>query len=146
MKGTENFRRVDSFGDVTKYFDHDFNPPKVPEDMSQEEFEAEFDGAHDTIIRHLSKIGTATEDSAHDADFSLYRYVDVRRAINVVCDKFDPKVVFAIQQAQKELPAEYAINLDSHPAYVSILPSGEVLGFSETKDGQKILDQYGFPR
>jgi hypothetical protein len=76
MKGTENFRRVESYDEVTKYFDYDFNPPKVPDDVSQEEFEAEFDGAHDTIIRHLSEIGTATEGSTGDADFSLYRYVD----------------------------------------------------------------------
>lgn len=146
MKGTENFRRVESYDDVTKYFDYDFNPPKVPEEMSQGDFEAEFDAAHDTIIKHLKTVGSATEDSGEDSDFSLYRYVDVRRAINVVCDKFGPEVVFAIQRAQNELPADYAINLDSHPAYVSILPTGDVLGFSETEEGQKILDQYGFPR
>lgn len=146
MKKTDYFRRVEQSADINKYFDYDFNPPKVPAEMSQEEFESEFDAAHDTIIKHLKTVGSVTEGSGVNAEFSLYRYVEVRRVINVVCKKFSPEVVFAIQRAQNELPANYVINLDSNPAYVSILPTGEVLGFSKTDKGQKVLDQFGFPR
>jgi hypothetical protein len=144
MKSPIYFRRVGSYSEVEKYFDFDYNPPKIPDDMTHEDFESEFDTAHDTLIRWLATVGVI--GSAEGSDFYLDRNVDVRRAINVVCDKYSPEVISAVRRAQQELPANYVINLDSHPAYVSILPTGDVLGFSDVNSGLKILDSYGFPR
>ncbi|MCW1885798.1 hypothetical protein OKA04_13745 [Luteolibacter flavescens] len=145
MKGDDRFKRVSSYAEVSLYFDGEFNPPEIPAEMSRQEFESEFDAAHDLLIRYLQSVGTVSEGQ-DDVDFSLNRYVEVRRAINIVSGKFSPEVIPAIRRAQQELPSAYVINLDSHPAYISVLPSGEVIGFSDDDGGSRILDAYGFSK
>ena len=137
---------VQNYAGVTLYFDDDYSPPSA----ERRPTEAEFHAAHDVIIKHLNLVGKATEKMAEyeGADFTLNRYFDPRAAINVVANLHSPKVIDAIIAAQRELEGAFAINLDSHAAYVSVVPDGRVIGYASEGDrhteGTKILQDYGF--
>ena len=136
---------ADDYSGVTLYFDGDYMPPSAERQPTEEEFHA----AHDVIAKHLNLVGKATEkvDEYKDADFTLSRYFDPRAAINVVSDLHSPKVIEAVVAAQKELKGAFAINLDSHPAYVSVVPDGRVIGHADDErsaEATAILQAYGF--
>jgi hypothetical protein len=134
------------YADVTIYLDTAYIAPGFDELPS----EKDFDAAHDVIMRHLNTVGRATEETS-GGDFYLNRYFEPRGSINVVSDFHSAEVITALIAAQKELKGEFAINLDSHPAYVSVVPDGRVIGYTDTDDdedrdeGLKILRDYGLP-
>ena len=137
---------VQDYAGVTLYLDGDYSPPSAERRPTEDEFDA----AHELITKHLNSVGEATEnpDEYKGADFTLNRYFDPRAAINVVSDLHSPKVIDALISAQRELKGAFAINLDSHPAYVSVVPDGRVIGYASEGDrqaeGTKILQDYGF--
>ncbi len=137
---------VREYAGITLYLDGDYLPPSAERRPTEEEFHA----AHEVIVRHLNHVGKATENSKEyeGADFTLNRYFDPRAAINVVADLHSPRVIDALIAAQQELKGAFAINLDSHPAYVSVVPDGRVIGYAgegdRHKEGTKILQDYGF--
>lgn len=110
--------------------------------------EQAFDAAHDVIIRHLNKVGKATEETS-GGDFYLNRYFEPDGYITVVSDLHAPEVIIALIAAQKELKGEFAIQLDSYPASVYVIPDGRVIGYMDIHDqedrdeGLKILSDYG---
>ncbi len=130
------------YKDVTIYLDTAYIAPGFDALPSEQVFDA----AHDVILRHLNKVGRATEQTS-GADFYLNRYFAPRGAINVVSHLHAPQVITALIAAQKELKGQFAINLDSHPAYVSLVPDGRVIGYTDTdrEEGLKILRAYGLP-
>jgi hypothetical protein len=132
-----------SYSGITLYLDGDYLPPSARSRPMEEEFHA----AHDVIARHLGSVGKATENSDEyaEADFTLNRWFDPRGAINVVSNLHSPEVIEALISAQAELQGAFAINLDSHPAYVSVVPDGSVIGYASDSraDGIKILQDYG---
>ena len=137
---------VGDYSGIALYFDGDYSPALAVRPPT----EAEFHMAHDVIVRHLNIVGKATENPADykTADFTLNRYFSPRAAINVVSDLHSFQVVDALILAQRELNGAFAINLDSHPAYVSIVPDGIVIGYAGKgggiAEGAKILRAYGF--
>ncbi|MCW1915154.1 hypothetical protein OJ996_16325 [Luteolibacter sp. GHJ8] len=132
------------YAGITPYLDGDYSPPSA---LSRPT-EAEFHSAHDVIAKHLNGVGKATEDPGEygSADFTLNRYFEPRGAINVISNLHSPGVIAALISAQRELEGAFAINLDSHPAYVSVVPDGRVIGYASDgrEDGVKILQDYGF--
>lgn len=137
---------VEDYAGVTLYLDGDYSPP-LAERLPTE---AEFHAAHEVIAKHLNVVGKATENSAEykTADFTLNRYFNPRTAINVVSSFYSPQVIDALISAQQELKGAFVINLDSHPAYVSVVPDGTVIGYADKggrrAEGAKILQNYGF--
>jgi hypothetical protein len=149
MKTESNGYRMEvvkDYAEVSLYFDGDYSPPSAERRPTEDEFGA----AHEVITKHLNRIGKATEkpDEYKGADFTLNRYFDPRAAINVVSDLHSPKVIDALISAQRELKGAFAINLDSYPAYISVVPDGRVIGYASEGDrqaeGAKILQDYGF--
>jgi hypothetical protein len=140
---------VQSYDDLTKYFDRHYNMPTIDSVFTQDDFSAEFYKAHDIIIAHMQSVGTVAEGSG-DADFSVYRYVDVSRNITVVVDKYGPEIIKAVLAAHAEMPEEYVINFDMHPAYASIFRDGRVFGYpgdpERRAEGRMILRKLGFPQ
>jgi hypothetical protein len=141
------FRYVASYSEVTPSIDQHFNYPKFTASFSKQDFEKEFDQAHDTLMAHLSNIGKVVEGWG-EGDFSLYRYVDLNRGITAVLESesaYKLDTIQAVLSALQALPTEYVIRLDAHPAYVCVFKDGRVLGY-EPASHNGILSKLGFPQ
>ena len=141
-----NFKRVTSYAEIAPFVDQYYNYPEFTPSFSERDFEQEFDHANDIISQHLSKVGTVVEGFSGE-DFSLSRYVDLNRGIAVVLHgeaAFSPDAVEAVISGLNEIPADYVVRLDAHPAYVCIFKDGRVLGY-EPEPGNAVLRRLGFP-
>jgi hypothetical protein len=140
------FARAVSYDEISPFIDQRYNYPEFTSSFSRKDFEDEFDQAHDALIRHLSEVGLVVKGSG-EGDFSLYRYVDLNRGITVVLQgeaAFSPATVPAVLSALEELPADYVIGFDAHPAYVCVFRDGRVLGY-EPEPSNDALARLGFP-
>ena len=141
-----NFARVTSYEEISPFVGQYYNYPAFTLSFTRKDFASEFDQAHDILIRHLSEVGAVAEGTG-DGDFSLYRYVDLNRAITVVLDgeaAFGSATIPAVLSALEEFSADYVICFDAHPVYCCVFKGGRVLGY-EPEPGKGILARLGFP-
>ena len=141
-----SFTRVATYEEISPFIDQYYNYPEFTFSFTRKDFENEFDQAHDTIIHHLSEVGEVAEGTG-EGDFNLYRYVPLNRGITVVLEgeaAFSSATVPAVLSALEELPADYVICFDAHPAYVCVFKDGQVLGY-EPEPSKGTLARLGFP-
>lgn len=142
------FQIVQKYEDVSRFLDRRFNYPTISGSFTKEHFEREYDAAFDIIAGELSMVGVVDTDGFGDGDFSMSRYVDLNRSINVVADTPVARSlasVVAAHAALQKLPEEYVVSFDAHPSYVSVQRDGTVIGYCGTGD-LAILCAFGFPQ
>jgi hypothetical protein len=139
-------RLVQSYDELAPYLDRPFNHPQFDASFTRDEFQREYDSTYDSIAEALQPLGGVAHGGLGRGRFSMSRYVDLTRAITIVAREpsvFSPAVLYAIHGVLTALPVEYAVCIDSYPAYACILRDGTVLGYThDTSDPS--LHAFGF--
>jgi hypothetical protein len=141
------FQIAQKYEEVSRFLDREFNYPAICETFTKQDFEREYDAAFDIIAEELSMVGVVDTDGFGEGDFSMSRYVDLNRSINVVA--YTPVArsfasIVAAHAALQKLHEEYVVSFDAHPSYISVRRDGTVIGYCGNED-LSILRAFGFP-
>ncbi|MFD2160063.1 hypothetical protein ACFSW8_14240 [Rubritalea tangerina] len=123
--------------------DEFFNTAHCDLEEIHEHSDATYGSAHDILLKHLSKVGIASEDM-EEADFILNRYDSESNPIGVVSEYPSIAVVAAILSAQKEFEVSYSVHIDCESCGIIVMPESHIITYSDDQDGDKELKSYGF--
>ena len=140
--------RIVPYDEISKLMERSFNHPELSDSFTRDDFAHEYDNAFNTIAEELSAVALVNATGLGDGDFTMYRYVDLNRAIMVVADTaaaISPDSLRAAHSALQRLPTEYVVGFDAHPTYVCIRRDGSVIGCSDDSSTTTLL-AFGFPK
>lgn len=140
------FVRLNSYKELSHFFDEPFNTPTFTESFTEDDFEQEYLGIYNKMRERLSILGTICDFDESGIHFGP---LSSSRAISITLDSeevFRPEFLYALQALLISSNEEYAVCIDGEYApgegtFYIFVTKDRVLGYA---DDPSSLKPFGF--